>query len=100
MTLAPTLELATHFVKPGGAAFLWKGSRREEEMGTDQAWQADWELEGLLGIGSVWGYALPLISQYFGAYSLRTKLAGEALNAGSMSLTTTSASSVNWLVVS
>ena len=52
MTLAPTLELATHFIKPGGVAFLWKGSRREEEMGADQAWQADWELEGLLGIGS------------------------------------------------
>ena len=52
MTLAPTLELAAHFIKPGGVAFLWKGSRREEEMGADQAWQADWELEGLLGIGS------------------------------------------------
>lgn len=51
MRLAPTLELAAHFVRPGGSAFLWKGSRREEEMGEEMGWHAQWELEGLLGIG-------------------------------------------------
>jgi 16S rRNA (guanine527-N7)-methyltransferase len=52
MTLGPTLDLARHFVRPGGVAFLWKGGRREEEMAADERWQKDWELEGLLGIGS------------------------------------------------
>lgn len=51
LRLGPTLELAARFVRPGGSAFLWKGSSREEEMGEDEAWRSDWELEGLLGIG-------------------------------------------------
>jgi 16S rRNA (guanine527-N7)-methyltransferase len=50
VTLGPTLVLAARFVKPGGTAFLWKGSRRETEMGTDPRWKAFWELDGLLGI--------------------------------------------------
>ena len=51
MTLVPTLELAAHFVRSGGSAFLWKGSRREEEMSESTAWRSGWELEGLLGVG-------------------------------------------------
>jgi len=47
----PTLELAAHFVRSGGSAFLWKGSRREEEMSESTAWRSGWELEGLLGVG-------------------------------------------------
>jgi 16S rRNA (guanine527-N7)-methyltransferase len=46
-TLAPTLALAAEFVRPGGDAFLWKGSRREAEMAADSAWQKSWSFEGL-----------------------------------------------------
>jgi 16S rRNA (guanine(527)-N(7))-methyltransferase RsmG len=49
--LGPTLALASEFVKPGGVAFLWKGSRREEEMDRDKRWRDMWELDGLLGLG-------------------------------------------------
>jgi 16S rRNA (guanine527-N7)-methyltransferase len=50
-TLVPTLLMAAQFVHPGGEAFLWKGSRREEEMAQDRSWNELWELDGLLGIG-------------------------------------------------
>jgi 16S rRNA (guanine527-N7)-methyltransferase len=50
-TLAPTLAIAAAFVQPGGTAFLWKGSRREEEMAADKAWREAWDFDGLLGIG-------------------------------------------------
>lgn len=50
LRLVPTLELAARLVVPGGHAFLWKGSRREEEMAEDSSWQNSWELDGLLGI--------------------------------------------------
>ncbi|MBI1799368.1 MAG: 16S rRNA (guanine(527)-N(7))-methyltransferase RsmG [Candidatus Eisenbacteria bacterium] len=52
MTLGPTLALAREFVKPGGVAFLWKGSQREREMAENPEWQEHWSFEGLLGIGS------------------------------------------------
>lgn len=52
LPLGPTLEIASYFVPPGGFAFLWKGSRREEEMRSDRRWERSWELDGLLGIGS------------------------------------------------
>lgn len=52
LPLAETLEQAARFVRPGGYAFLWKGGRREQEMTADHAWQAAWELDGLLGVGS------------------------------------------------
>jgi 16S rRNA (guanine527-N7)-methyltransferase len=52
LPLAATLEQAARFVRTGGYAFLWKGSRREQEMAADQQWQAAWELDGLLGVGS------------------------------------------------
>lgn len=51
VALGPTLTLATRFVAPGGTAFLWKGSQREQEMSADPSWQDAWEFEGLLGIG-------------------------------------------------
>ena len=50
-TLAPTLAIAATFVQPGGTAFLWKGSRREEEMAADTLWREKWDFDGLLGIG-------------------------------------------------
>ena len=50
LPLVPTLKIARHFVPAGGSAYLWKGSRREEEM-RDESWAADWELDGLLGVG-------------------------------------------------
>ena len=52
MPLGPTLVLAARFVGAGGTAFLWKGSRREEEMAEDDRWKAFWDFDGLLGIGS------------------------------------------------
>ena len=52
IALDPTLVIAAHFVRPGGHAFLWKGSHREEEMRAGTGWRDSWELDGLLGIGS------------------------------------------------
>jgi 16S rRNA (guanine527-N7)-methyltransferase len=51
MTMGPTLELAAHFVRPGGWAFLWKGSRRSEEMEERGTWREQWDIDGLIGIG-------------------------------------------------
>jgi 16S rRNA (guanine527-N7)-methyltransferase len=50
-TLTPTLAIAAEFVRPGGTAFLWKGSRREAEMAADVSWQKSWDFDGLLEIG-------------------------------------------------
>jgi len=52
LNLGPTLLIAKRFVRPGGVAFLWKGSGREREMASDQSWLDSWEFDGLLGIGS------------------------------------------------
>jgi 16S rRNA (guanine527-N7)-methyltransferase len=52
LRLGPTLGLASRWVAPGGYAFLWKGSRREQEMSEDPRWKESWELDGLLGIGT------------------------------------------------
>jgi len=52
LNLGPTLRLAARFVRPGGVAFLWKGSGREREMASDQSWLDAWDFDGLLGIGS------------------------------------------------
>lgn len=52
MTLGPTLKLAREFVAPGGQAFLWKGSRREDELREDPGWKGSWQLDGLLGVGN------------------------------------------------
>ena len=51
LPLAPTISMAASLVRPGGAAFLWKGSKREEEMAADSSWHVNWEYDGLLGIG-------------------------------------------------
>src|SRR5258706_7873066 len=51
LALGPTLVLAAHFVAPGGVAFLWKGSQRENEMADDPRWKEFWEFDGLLGVG-------------------------------------------------
>jgi 16S rRNA (guanine527-N7)-methyltransferase len=52
LTMAPTLAMAAPLVAPGGDAFLWKGSGREQEMKDSVDWESAWRLEGLLGIGS------------------------------------------------
>ncbi len=52
LTLAPTLLFAAALVSPGGDAFLWKGSSREQEMKESVGWESAWRLEGLLGIGA------------------------------------------------
>jgi 16S rRNA (guanine527-N7)-methyltransferase len=49
--LPPTLELAAPLVHPGGFAFLWKGSRRDEEMQASEGWKESWEMDGMLGVG-------------------------------------------------
>jgi 16S rRNA G527 N7-methylase RsmG len=51
LPLPPTLALAAELVVPGGQAFLWKGSRREEEMSRDQSWRESWDLADQLVIG-------------------------------------------------
>jgi 16S rRNA (guanine527-N7)-methyltransferase len=50
--LGPTLALAARVIAPGGSAFLWKGSGREQEMEQDAGWQSTWELTGILGVGN------------------------------------------------
>ena len=43
MTLAPTLLQGASIVRPGGCAFLWKGSRMAAEMVEDVAWRSSWD---------------------------------------------------------
>jgi 16S rRNA (guanine527-N7)-methyltransferase len=52
LVLAETLALAAPLVPADGDAFLWKGSRRDEEMRAGGPWQSDWRLDGLLGVGT------------------------------------------------
>lgn len=51
LRLGPTLALAADWVPPGGRAYLWKGSRREQEMVEDRRWEASWERDELFAIG-------------------------------------------------
>jgi 16S rRNA (guanine527-N7)-methyltransferase len=51
LTLGPTLELATTVVRPDGSAFLWKGSRREEEMAAVASWREAWDYDGERPVG-------------------------------------------------
>jgi len=51
LALGPTLRLAAAVVAPGGSAFLWKGTRREEEIASDDAWNEHWRLAGEHRIG-------------------------------------------------
>ena len=50
--LGPTLALAARIVRPGGVAFLWKGSGREDEMEGHSGWRDHWEFDGTLPAGS------------------------------------------------
>lgn len=52
LALAPTLDLAANIVVAGGHAFLWKGSRKAEEMGNDNGWKEKWDLIGEQNLGS------------------------------------------------
>ncbi len=45
LRLGPTLALAARLVSPGGHAFLWKGSRLDEEMAEDDSWRNSWSEE-------------------------------------------------------
>jgi 16S rRNA G527 N7-methylase RsmG len=50
--LGPTLLLASEFVLPGGAAYLWKGSRLDQEMSEDDRWLEHWDHGGRLSLAS------------------------------------------------
>ncbi len=53
MKLAPTLELAARIVRPGGFAFLWKGSGADEELrGSGEDWREDWVEDSRTPIGT------------------------------------------------
>ncbi len=52
MKLGPTLALAARWVVPGGAAYLWKGSRMQEEVEQDASWERSWRPDGGLGLRS------------------------------------------------
>jgi 16S rRNA (guanine527-N7)-methyltransferase len=43
LTLSPTLEYAARIVRPGGEAFLWKGSRMSEELRASSSWRDAWD---------------------------------------------------------
>jgi 16S rRNA (guanine527-N7)-methyltransferase len=51
ITLGPTLALAAPMVRPGGVAFLWKGTRRDEEMTSASEWREAWTLEDTIQLG-------------------------------------------------
>ncbi len=52
MKLAPTLEMAARIVRPGGHAFLWKGSGLQEELRlAGDEWRESWDEPDLLPIG-------------------------------------------------
>lgn len=52
LRLGPTLALAAKWVVSGGSAFLWKGSRRDEEMARDLHWEQSWQQSGSFDIGN------------------------------------------------
>jgi 16S rRNA (guanine527-N7)-methyltransferase len=52
LRLGPTLALAAEWVAPGGLAYLWKGSRMEQEMAEDRRWATSWARDGVFAIGS------------------------------------------------
>ena len=52
MKLAPTLALAARIVRPGGHAFLWKGSGVQDELqAAHDDWRAAWTEQGQHPIG-------------------------------------------------
>jgi 16S rRNA (guanine527-N7)-methyltransferase len=50
--LAPTLALAANWVVGGGSAYLWKGSRREQEMADDRRWEGSWDQADAFDVGN------------------------------------------------
>jgi len=52
LRLGPTLEFAARLVSPGGSAFLWKGSRFEQEMEEEQRWSDAWSFSSSVPVGS------------------------------------------------
>lgn len=52
MALGPTLHFAERLIAPGGSAFLWKGSRHDEEMASDAGWAAAWSHRGTSALGT------------------------------------------------
>ena len=52
LRLGPTLALAADWVPPGGLAYLWKGSRRDQEMAEDRRWEAFWDRDDVFAIGN------------------------------------------------
>ena len=51
LRLGPTLALAADWVKPGGIACLWKGSRMQQEMVEDRRWESSWDRGEVFAIG-------------------------------------------------
>lgn len=52
MLIGPTLEMAAAHVRPGGMAFLWKGSRWTAEMEESRPhWEPQWRFERSIPIG-------------------------------------------------
>lgn len=51
LSLDETLEIAPWFVRPGGRAFLWKGSRLEQELAGKGRWREHWTLEESRPVG-------------------------------------------------
>lgn len=45
-----TLKLAAPLVKAGGCAFLWKGSRRDEEIADDDSWKESWAIKEIRNV--------------------------------------------------
>src|SRR5262245_48148314 len=52
MRLGPTLTQASRLIRPGGSAFLWKGSGWESEMEQDATWRIDWDPGGVVSVGN------------------------------------------------
>ncbi|HEY3216913.1 MAG TPA: RsmG family class I SAM-dependent methyltransferase [Candidatus Eisenbacteria bacterium] len=51
LALSPTLQTASKLVAPGGHAFLWKGSRLDEEPRSDEGWRRYWSEGGVVRVG-------------------------------------------------
>lgn len=51
LALPATLEMASLFVRNGGTACLWKGSKLESEMAGGGAWSDHWQFIGSTSVG-------------------------------------------------
>lgn len=51
LNLRETLEIAPQFVRSGGQAYLWKGSRLESEMSEPGDWREHWGHDETRGVG-------------------------------------------------